>query len=74
MQAYIDDSMADGRALVFGGLIASPERWEAFATSWQRCVGDAPWDIFKMRDVSHRCTGKKRRHALRHYRAVREHV
>ena len=74
MQAYIDDSVAEGRALVFGGLIASAERWEAFATSWQRCLDDAPWDVFKMRDVSHRCTGERRKHAQRHYSAVCEHV
>ena len=27
-----------------------------------------------MKEVSHRCTGKKLKHAQRHYRAVREHV
>ena len=74
MQAYIDDSVAEGRALVFGGLIASAERWEAFMASWQRCLDDAPWDVFKMRDVTHRCRGEKLEHARRHYRAVREHA
>ena len=74
MQAYIDDSMADGRALVFGGLIASSERWEAFSIAWQRCLDDAPWDVFKMKNVSHRCTGKRLEHARRHYRTMREHV
>ena len=48
MQAYIDDSMADGHVLVFGGLIASTERWHAFDASWQQCLDDAPWDVFKV--------------------------
>ena len=74
MQAYVDDSMSDGRVLVLGGLIASTERWRAFSTAWQRCLDHAPWDVFKMHAVSHRCTGNRLQHAQRHYRAVCEHV
>ena len=70
MEAYVDDSMADGQALVFGGLIASARRWEAFSIAWRRCIDNAPWDVFKMREVSYRCTGRKLEHAQRHYRAV----
>ena len=66
--------MTDGQVLVFGGLIASAERWAKFSIAWQKCLDLAPWDVFKMRKVSHRCVGEKRRHAQRHYCAVREHV
>ena len=74
MKAYVDDSMTDGQVLVFGGLIASARRWEAFSIAWRRCIDNAPWDVFKMEKVSHRCTGRKLEHAQRHYRAVCEHV
>lgn len=74
MQAYIDDSMNSGEVLVFGGLIASTERWEAFYVAWQQCLNDAPWDNFKMSHVWHRCRGKKLEHAKRHYRTMCEHV
>lgn len=74
MEAYIDDSMTDGRVLVFGGLIASAESWEAFSIAWQQCLDSAPWDVFKMSKVSHRCRGRKLEYAKRHYDIVREHV
>ena len=74
MQAYIDDSKDDNRVLVYGGLIASADQWKTFSTAWQQCLDDAPWDAFKMKEVSHRCTGKKLEHARQHYRAVCKHV
>ena len=74
MLAYIDDSMESGEVLVFGGLIATIERWKAFSAAWQRCLDDAPWDDFKMSKVSRRCKGKRLEHAQRHYRAMCEHV
>ena len=74
MQAYIDDSMTDGRVLVLGGLIASTDRWKAFSAAWQQCLDDAPWDNFKMSRVWRRCTGKKLEHAKRHYRTMCEHA
>ena len=38
MEAYIDDSMTDGHVLVFGGLLAPAESWEAFSINWQQCL------------------------------------
>ena len=74
MQAYIDDSMADGRVLIFGGLIASAERWEAFSITWQQCLDDANRNVFKMKDVARGRGGRKLEHAKRHYRTVHEHA
>ena len=74
MEAYIDDSVTDGQVLVFGGLLASAERWKAFSNAWQQCLDDAPWDVFKMKKVTRRCTGRKREHAQQHYRTVVRHV
>ena len=74
MQAYIDDSKEDSRVLVYGGLIASADQWKAFSKDWQQCLDDAPWDVFKMKNVSRQWRRKKIERAQKHYRAVCEHV
>ena len=74
MKAYIDDSLTEGQILVFGGLIASAEKWEEFSVAWQQCLEDAPWDDFKMSKVWHRCKGDRLKHAQRHYRTMCDHV
>ena len=74
MEAYIDDSMTDGRVLIFGGLIASAERWEAFSIAWQQCLDHANRNVFKMKDVARGGGDRKLEHAKRHYRAVCDHA
>ena len=74
VKAYIDDSMADGRVLVFGGLIASTERWKAFEISWQQCLDHANRKVFKTKNVVRAGRVRKREHAKRHYQTVREHA
>ena len=74
VKAYIDDSMADGRVLVFGGLIASTERWKAFEISWQQCLDHANRKVFKTKNVVRAGRVGKRDHAERHYHTVREHA
>ena len=74
MQAYIDDSMADGAVLVLAGLIATVERWEVFSVEWQERLDHAPWSVFKMAEVWRRGGDISLEHAKWHYFTIRDHV
>ena len=67
MQAYIDDSLTVGRVLVFGGLIASDNRWKAFSVQWKQYLDAAGIRVFKMNKSG-------RKHAKRLYSMVCEHA
>ena len=67
MQAYVDDSMADGKILVFGGLISTAEKWNFFSVEWQRYLKGNDIRVFKMRTTGNR-------HARQLYRLLCEHV
>ena len=67
MKAYIDDSMADGEVLVFGGLISTTEEWEAFSLEWRQYLEDERIQVFKMKKAAHK-------HAKRLYRMICDHA
>ena len=53
VQAFIDDSQADGEVLVFAGYLASYEQWEKFSIEWQHLLDGPPlWERVKMTDIA----------------------
>lgn len=74
-QAYVDDSMTDGKVLVLGGLVSSVAAWEAFSVEWDDRCRHAGWPIFKMAQVwSRRHNPDVWEHAKWHYFTIRDHV
>jgi hypothetical protein len=74
LRAYIDDSMADGRVLVMGGFVATPERWERFSDEWRQRLVHAGWSPFHMAEVWARHSDQALEHAKWHYFTIRDHV
>ena len=77
LRAYIDDSMdsvKQGRVLVMGGFIATPERWEKFSDEWRQRLEHAGWPVFKMNEVWARRNDITLEHAKWHYFTIRDHV
>lgn len=74
LRAYIDDSMEQGRVLVMGGFIATPERWERFSDEWRQRLEHAKWPVFKMNEVWARGSEEALEHAKWHYYTIRDHV
>jgi hypothetical protein len=76
MQAFIDDSQADGQVLVLAGYLANFERWENFSIEWQQLLDGPPrWQRFKMVEVATipRDTARWER-AAAFYRTVETHA
>ena len=74
LRAYIDDSMdsvKQGRVLVMGGFIATPERWEKFSDEWRQRLEHAGWPVFKMNEVWARRNDITLEHAKWHYFTIR---
>jgi hypothetical protein len=74
LQAYFDDSLSTGKALVVGGFISDPARWEQFSDAWQKRLDHAPWDTFKMSEVMDRGGDESLEHAKWHYSEIPKFV
>jgi hypothetical protein len=75
MQAYLDDSMADGEVLIIAGYLAPFGQWERFSTDWQELLDmRPPWPIFKMKEIAASNDSTRRERAGWHYRIVERYV
>jgi hypothetical protein len=74
-QAYIDDSMADGKVLILGGLVSAVPAWEAFSIEWDSRCRHAGWPVFKMAEAWDRRHNEVIwEHTKWHYFTIRDHV
>lgn len=73
-QAYIDDSMSDGRVLILAGYIASAKEWSAFETVWKERLLQARWETFHMKEIGSSLDEGRWLTAGWFYRAIEDHV
>lgn len=71
MQAFIDDSVEQGRVLVLAGYISTAEKWAKFSNEWQSRLDHAGWSRFKMAEIA---TSQRPEVSGWFYRAIEDHV
>jgi hypothetical protein len=54
LQAYFDESKADGDLFVIAGYISTTERWAAFADEWQELI-DHQSTYYRKLEYFHMC-------------------
>lgn len=74
IQAYVDDSLEAGNALILAGYISSAERWSSFSDDWSEILSMSPrLEFFKMSSVDLKSELQMER--VRHfYRVIENHV
>jgi Protein of unknown function (DUF3800) len=75
IQAFIDDSQADGEVLVFAGYLARSEQWEKFSVDWQHLLDGPPrWERFKMAEIASTKDEERWERAAAFYRVVEKYA